>query len=418
MILRSLVAKFLLFTMALAVSISAIAQSDIARLVEYENLGNEMVKKSTSPIQLLHFEIPLELLKIDEATYADPNIRRHLIFSNSGKEYFRWIINPTDVTYHKELSNWLSSKGIEVQPKRYFTAYSTASSSLLLVAPDGFHFSAKSSTDFAGGKWQKKPHNKQHLKNARGISDYVSKVHKQMGNESRIQFQLDSFGAHFEDPKAPDQSIVIREIGDTTNLVPGFAFGHRKYGKLIPHQGWDSALRMLYYNLGLGLGELFSLYGLFPNAPHGQNFLLDTKTQKLVVRDLADMRIFESMMRKLGHDTLIHKFPRKIESADGIRVGAAVGLFHGSIEPNWIKTTESVDLILLFLKTYWVEVARNFGQPYSEVKKTLGDITISTGGYSHQVLSKKNEFLKLLPREVIQKHRKFNESFICQYLSK
>jgi hypothetical protein len=383
----------------------------VQQLIELENLANGAELKSADPIQIKHYEIPLADIDLDIASFADENIRKHLIFEKNGQSYFRWLIHPTDTVYHKQIQDSLKTQKLDARPKEYFTAYQTASASLIIAAPDGFVFSAKVSTNRAGGKWVDKPIRGYDVESARKVTDYIREIAAKFTKASKIVFLYDTVGATFN-----GQGLVVRELGDIATGksfgVPGFALFHETYGpKLARDSNLGRSLRQYATDWGASLGELLAVFGLWPNAPHGQNFLQERDlsgkpTGRIFFRDLTDLRIFEAISRAFGRFSLMRRLSWKVESTDGKtnQIGAAVGFLHGNVIPSWIRSGMLVTYANLAIDAYWKTVSDTLRIPLDKITPLLREKKISRRSYSSLRLKaeSRDAFVKLISPATIE----------------
>src|SRR5207247_1393897 len=138
---------FVLSLLSLLFFQSALALTkSVQRLVGYETKANAAAVRSAGPIPLPHLEIPLELVGTDFARRMDPKIAASLIFEVGGKKYVRWILNPEDTKWGREVSKYFNGLGLKLRRNYYFTGYQTASRSYIAEDPEsGIQFSVKSS---------------------------------------------------------------------------------------------------------------------------------------------------------------------------------------------------------------------------------------------------------------------------------
>jgi hypothetical protein len=356
-------------------------ESQVKQLVKWETEGNAVSKRSSAPIAIQHYEIPLSKLEKNFAKNLDPQIRAALIFSKDGEDYVRWVINPEDTKWHLELQRWLVRQNLDPNPKSYFKAYLTASRSLIVEDPKTkVAFSVKVSTNQTGGMWKDKKQPIDDARQIRMVSDYVMDV------SERVHFDHIVF---MDEPlqlgvKELDQALIVRNLGELNSkskkryYLPGFSAVHDKVGREIalkngsvnPIQFWNE-----HYNkpLARALAELSAHFGITYDSPHSQNFLIELDenmrpTGRIVLRDFGDAYISREWFQALGHDDFIKKWEAE-NIIDGY-LHSAVGIMHGNHYPSWMNDAAYIDWGRDFYETYDQEFSKITGIPLETLQRT------------------------------------------------
>src|SRR3954468_5502541 len=94
--------------------LSAFGLSENAEwLVYFETQANAVSKRSDHAIKIEHFEIPLSVIEKLQSDSSDKGALESLIFKKEdGKQYVRWIINPEDTKWHKDVEKWLKANNL------------------------------------------------------------------------------------------------------------------------------------------------------------------------------------------------------------------------------------------------------------------------------------------------------------------
>lgn len=248
---------------------------------ERESASSSSALRTTAPIPIEDYEIPLDLLQADIADRIPPELMHSLVFEKNGIKYVRWLINPEDQSFFHEVESFLKIHGISTERHTYFTAYRTASRSLILEDPaTGFQFSAKVSTDSAGGPWPLKRGTISGAMQTRFAADHVNIMASQKPFYNFVVLDEPAmFGM-----KEIDQSMQVRSLGALPKrkniYVPGFAVLNDDLGARLaklngstnPAEYWNE-----HYNkpLGKALGEFAARTGIVYDSAHSQNFLVE-----------------------------------------------------------------------------------------------------------------------------------------------
>ncbi|MNK08024.1 Ferric iron reductase FhuF-like transporter [compost metagenome] len=342
-------------------------------LIYHETKSNAVARRELEPRAMPHYEIPLRLLDIDFADRFPERIRQHLIFEHNGEKYARWIINPEDTLWFKEVAQHFRAQGIDLIKKYYFTGYQTASRSYIVEDPNKtIQFSVKSSTNKADGDWLKKKQPVGEAIDSRMNADILSFVQKKLQFEHAII--LDE-PAILKIP-AIDQAVVIRDLhalNDSSSgryYLPGFAALHETTGKKIALQnGSNNPLDFWTEHYikatARAMAELAARTGIQFDSPHSQNFLIELDinmkpTGRIVLRDLADFYIYEKFMHALHPDaqTYLRNYSQRDRLIDYIH--ASFAPLHGNSNPTWVNDAQY---------TQWKEIY------YSEFEKTFSKIS-------------------------------------------
>ena len=94
----------------LVVSRSWAIDPEVDALVKFETRGNADAARNPNMIPIEHYEIPLDQLEADISKRIPVDVRDSLIFEKDGRKYVRWLINPEDTKWHKEVEKWLDRK--------------------------------------------------------------------------------------------------------------------------------------------------------------------------------------------------------------------------------------------------------------------------------------------------------------------
>lgn len=319
------------------------------KMLQYHEVkSNAAAERSTRPIMIEHFEIPLELIDVSMAKRIPKNVASSLIFKKNGKPYLRWIINPEDTKWHKEVESYLKEKGVEAARGRYFTAYQTASRSYFLVDPKtGAVFSAKVSTDKTGGQWTDKKQTWEDAKQVRLAYEYIMDAIKSRGGLGN--------GVLIDEPAAfglskINHGFLIRTYDALLNnpnlrLIPGFSVLHEEFGRELAERNGakdPAAFWNEHYNkpLARALAELYAISGMQFDSPHSQNFLveLDEKGRpqgRIAMRDFGDAFVTEEAVKAARRGDLAKAWEPSNVTKESLRV--SIGLLHGNKSPSWIN---------------------------------------------------------------------------------
>lgn len=343
-----------LFIAHFFVSVAFALTPGVQQLIEWETGANAAAQRSSEVVQIPHYDIPLRLVGTNFAERLDPGIRESLIFEKSGELYVRWILNPDDTQWYKDVEKFLEKNSIEAVRQYFFRGYQTASRSYIIENPEsGAQFSAKSSTNITGGQWRDKKQPIGEAEDSRLMSDFLL-AQNQMKPFQRFLILDEPAILTVSDL---DQAVVIRDLGELKQLssehvyIPGFSVLHEKVGRDIaalhqrdPYTFWtEHYVRVA----GLALGELAARTGLQFDSPHSQNFLVEMDlnfkpTGRLVLRDMADLYVDASFLKKLLPEaeasSMIEKFTQKNNIHDYISAG--FGPLHGNKAPSWVSARQ------------------------------------------------------------------------------
>ena len=319
-------------------------------LVHLETKANGVAIRSELPIMMPHFEIPVEFLEANYAERINSDYLKHLIFNKDGKNYLRWILNPEDTQWSKEVSNYFKTKGVVLEKKYYFTGYQTASRSYIVEDPDHeIQFSVKSSTNKTGGNWTSKKQPVGEAVDSRLNADWLADVQKKLAFKNIIIMDEPAIFAI----QKIDQAVVIRDIGELNDpnsemiYIPGFSVLHELTGIEIAKRNGSNDPKSFWREnyikpVGRALGELAARTGMQFDSPHSQNFLVEmTKdykpTGRIVLRDLADLYIYKDVAVAIHPDpeAYFKMFTQKENIINSIAAG--FGPLHGNIFPNWLS---------------------------------------------------------------------------------
>ncbi len=352
--LRRKISVFLAFALSFLLTIQSWAISrEMNALVKFETGSNAVSTRSSTKILVEHYEIPLRLVESDVALRIDPKIMQSLIFEKNGEKYIRWIINPEDTTWYKEVETLMLKNEIPVERKQYFEGYQTASRSYIIVDPvNKAEFSAKVSTDKTGGNWTDKKQTYEDAWQIRMVADYVNDLVKK-GPELKNIILLDEpaiFGL-----KEIDHGMVIREYGKLAKsghyYVPGFSIMHDETGrKLAKLNGSDDPAA--YWNenynkpLARAIAEFVALTGMTYDSPHSQNFLVELDknkkpTGKIVFRDYGDTYLSEDFFTAIGRPDIPQRW--ELQNVLKDRFSISVGILHGNKAPSWINPLQDLE---------------------------------------------------------------------------
>jgi hypothetical protein len=361
--------RSLTFSVLFVLFLSAFGLSDNAEwLVYFETQANAVSKRSDKAIKIEHFEIPLSEVEKLQSTWSDKAALESLVFKKDGSDYVRWIINPEDTKWNKEVIKWLKKNGLDSTKYQYYTGYQTSSRTYVIEDPvTGAEFMAKASTNKTGGWWADKKQEwtdarevkmaADHIQNA--IKKYTPKNFKYM--DESLVFGLAEI----------NQGIVVRSLQKLTDsqfyYLPGFSAVHDKIGREIAKKN-GSADPLAYWNehynkpLGRALAEFAVMTGMSYDSPHSQNFLVELDknfrpTGKIILRDTGDIYVTAPYTRQFN-SRLVKEWP-KDNKVDYIWGG--VGILHGNNKPKWINEQEYSGWGIDFFREYDLEMAKLTG---------------------------------------------------------
>ncbi|MCX7674214.1 MAG: hypothetical protein N2Z70_00095 [Bdellovibrionaceae bacterium] len=324
-------------------------------LVHFETKGNNVSVRDSKPLPIEHFEIPLDLVDMEEIKTQNPKIKKHLIFQRDGRSYLRWIINPEDTKFAGELYDFFKQKhGIELKKGQYFTGYQTSSRSYIVESPDQeVSFSVKVSTNKTGGNWQDKKQEFKDAVDAVRASEWIDQQERILRFENVIFLKEPlAFGI-----KGLDQGMVIRDLDVLQSLhkqkgyfyIPAFTLVHTDIGPWIAQKNGfmhpdEFVARTMIPAVARAVGESFWRLGIELDSPHAQNFLLEfdknlKPTGRVVMRDLSDLRYYKEYLIRLHPRPLefIKNFsePSNIVTREEVRI--SFGPLHGNTFPFWVN---------------------------------------------------------------------------------
>lgn len=377
MILRFLIANIVISTLAIQLAFAKTSEAPVKatpkavlQLVKWETESNQVAVRSSEAFDLLHYEIPLNLLEKDIADYTPEALLGSLIFKKDGKSYARWIINPEDTKMHLELKKYFKKKNLILKPKKFFRGYLTASRSVIAVNPEtGFSFSVKVSTNNTGGHWKDKKQTWTDAKQIRKMSDWVTEISASVKKD----FMLIMDEPFALGVKGIDQGLVVRSLNDVAEdavyYLPGFSALHTEIGvKIAKKNGDKNPVKFWnkHYNkpLARALAEFTVATGASYDSPHSQNFLieLDRKlkpTGRIVLRDFGDIYVLTDFVKRTEHADLL-----KIWEADNLVSGELrqyIGLLHGNDPPTWMTIED--------YKKWSRDFFQQFEQKFSELSR-------------------------------------------------
>ncbi len=320
----------------------------VAKLVEYETKANAVSTRSNEPFKIENYEIPTRLLQMDVADRLSPKIRKTLIFKKNGQEYIRWIINPEDTLWYKDVEKFLKANQISAKRHHYFTGYMTASRSYIVESPNGVQFSAKVSTNRTGGNWMDKKQTWDDAKQVRMAADFVDgELRKNPMQNAVVMDEPAGFG--IEDI---DQAMLIRDLGNlpqgTNYYLPGFSAVFETTGKEIAAEN-GSNLPQVFWNhnynrpLARALAEFAARTGLTFDSPHSQNFLIELDqnmkpTGRIVIRDFGDSYALKEWFVAKGKTDFLANWEDDNILSGNLHV--SIGILHGNTFPTWMNDTQ------------------------------------------------------------------------------
>ncbi|MBF0206528.1 MAG: hypothetical protein HQK53_06535 [Oligoflexia bacterium] len=301
----------------------------VANLLDLEIAGNQFFERKRvaaerkrlldqQTVSMEHYEVPLRLVNI-EWDFLTTEERRALVFTKNGEQYLRWIKNPDDRIYYKEVENWLISKKLDSTPKRYFTGYRTSSRSFFIQDPEKPEvvFNVKVSTDDTGGPYKDKKIDAPFATNEKVIDDYVLKSTYRK-NLSSLQLLPERGIYYLQDI---DQGMLVRSIPGKLRkknthmyfLLPGFSVVHQDIGKLVPmlitnNNEINTALfweKHMVIPYAYAMAEFFAHTGTIPSSAHSQNFYLQLSTanngnkhrSQIILKDFGDVYYVLEMVK-------------------------------------------------------------------------------------------------------------------------
>ena len=184
----NLICRRFILASAFLIALQASALTEPVRvLINMETKANAVAVRNNEPVRMPHYEIPLRLVQESKVFNMDPKIYESLVFKKHGEDYVRWIVNPEDTKWNKDVEAFMVKNGLEPVQKHFFTGYQTASRSYIVEDPSGkVEFSIKASTDRTGGAWRDKKQEFQDAFDIRVISDLLVRAQKQKPFEKLV----------------------------------------------------------------------------------------------------------------------------------------------------------------------------------------------------------------------------------------
>ena len=367
-------------------------------LVHLETQATDRKPKTSERVDVWHYEVPLSLVKTSAMFGMNPKIYNSLVYVRDGVKYLRWIIQPQDTRWHKKVKKFLDERGLDSEPKTYFSGYFTASRSIILEAPDGYRVGVKVSTNHAGGPWSrffKKQTWKDALK-IREVNDFIVKHMSRLGIR-HFSLLLEPLAFGIEDL---DQAMIFRDYDfenrGKTSLIPGTAVLNTEYGRLIARiNGSDNPTE--YWNehfnkpLGKAFAEFYAYFGFLFSSPHSQQFLVEMDkdfkpTGNIVFRDVGDIFILVTILKTLERSDIISHFGSAKHRSDlRLRVSLLLG---SKKRPDWMSSEGHSNFGLDFFKSFESEFSQITGVPAER---------LSSGGLRVGVLNAGEVGLLALP---------------------
>ena len=357
---------------------TAFALNDpIQKLIDWETQGNAAGARSNRKIKIKNFEIPLSKLEKSFATSLDPKVKNSLIFTRDGVEYVRWVINPEDTKWYKEVARWLRKEGLSYKKVEYFNGFMTASRSYILEDPiTHVSFSAKVSTNVTGGNWRDKKLPIYDAEDVRMTSDLIDRVAARVKFKN-LKFELEPMMVAIRNV---DQAMLVRSLEEsgegTKYYLPMFSALHEKVGREIaarngsvdPEKFWRENLAE---PLGKAYAEFFGHFGMAYDSGHGQNFLVELDlhmkpTGRIIFRDFADSYVLKPFFQNAGLNAFLSTFEKENIIDGGFMV--SVGFLHGNQAPSWINDAQYRDYNETFFDAFDQRFSEISGIPVAELR--------------------------------------------------
>lgn len=342
------------------------------KLVILETQFNAAATRSSEPVMMPHYEISLEWVGHDFADRLDSKIRDSLVVQINGQTYIRWILNPEDTKWGKQLQLYFKEKySFDLEVKYHYIGYQTASRSYIVEDPvSKIQFSVKSSTNNTGGVWQNKKQPVGEAIDSRLVGDFLNSQNRIRPFKNFIVLDEPAILSMAE----VDQAVIIRDLKDLNAhqpkhyYIPGFSLLHQEYGQELakkngsnePYKYWtENYIRPV----GRALGELAARTGMQLDSPHSQNFLIEfdvnfKPTGRVVLRDLADFYIEENFMRAIEgpNSPFLKKFNQKLIVKKSIQSG--FDPLYGNAHPSWVTPQRYA----IWLDVFYQEFNQSFKQ--------------------------------------------------------
>ena len=392
-----------IFAISLFSAINLLAQTPpVKTLVDMETKANGAGIRSNEAVEMVHYEIPLEIISKGKDLKLSPQLYNSMVVVKDGKKLVRWVINPEDTKWFKDVEMFMKSHNLEPIRHHHFKGYQTASRSYIVVDPtNGAQFSIKTSTNQTGGAWKDKKQDYKDGFDILLISDLMKKIQSQKPFEHTVIMQEPLvFGV-----ESIDQSIVIRELADIATkekfvYIPGFSVLHEETGKQIAKANGSSDPAAFWNEhyvkpMARSAAEVVARTGIWYDSPHGQNFLVElTKdlkpTGRMVLRDLGDIYINEQMMKALGENEVLKKFSTKENISTDLSV--SFGPLHGNKVPSWVNDHVYKSWAKTFYKTFRADYFQRTGITVKEYNASHGfsyfGLSVDTGSKSFEDYNK------------------------------
>lgn len=400
-----LIQRFITIVLALTLSIQGWALNpEGKKLVAWETKANNIAQRDATQFYIEHFEIPVRLLNMNVADYLPKEILASLIFKKNGEDYMRWLINPEDTKWYKEVTTFLKENTVDPTPQKYFKAHYTASRSFIIEDPEtGVFFSSKVSTNNTGGNWKDKQQDAKDTNDVRVVSDYAQKV------ASRIEFE--NFKLLYEPFAATinsiDQGMLVRLLADVSTgekvYLPAFSALHEETGvRIAKANGSDDPAEFWKENyikpLGRAIAEFGAHFGMFYDSPHSQNFLIEMDknlkpTGKIILRDFGDSYLMKGFFDRAGRQDMLESWGQE-HNVYTTHAGVWIGPLHGNKFPSWMNKSKYKEWINAFSETFDEYFSEYTGIPRAELEKVEVEVNGMYGGkkYSIQTQSWKRYF--------------------------
>jgi hypothetical protein len=335
----------------------------------YANQAHDPSLRGPQEFPVEHFEIPLSAVNSLEWAEWDEDIKESLIFERDGKKWIRWVINPEDNVFIRELEKFLESKNIPTTRHHLFTGYLTSSKSTVMYNPKNKAvFNLKVSTSKTGGPFSNlRRLDESRVRMAR-VTDEIFRRIQNVFDFKRLVILREPVGFHIGEI---DQGLMVRSLAPLIEkketFLPVFSVFDEELAKdLARLNGSDDVMGFWKEHMIIPLGEAMAEFqvfsGLSYNSPHAQQFgiLLDENnrpTGKVAFRDLGDFDVYSGFHKKSNWlDTLNKILPRFIPFIGPIntkskwnellpkmfwekKMSTTIGLFHGfdkAMPPKWI----------------------------------------------------------------------------------
>lgn len=374
--------KWLSLSFAMIVALTAMSswaqlKPGVEELVDYETKGNAVSVRSNDTVKIENYEIPLRLLTTDISTERIPkDALNAVVFTKNGEKYVRWIINPEDTKWHKEVESWLLKNGIKPVRHQYFEGYMTASRSYIVQDPvSKAQFSLKVSTDNTGGNWRDKKQSWDDAQQVKIGSDHAIQAMKMRQPENFIFMDEPLvIGA-----KEIDQGMILRLLADLPTAkryyVPGFSALHEEEGRHIAQLNGSKDPAGFWKEhymkpLAKAIAELAAMTGLSYDSPHSQNFLIELDgdfkpTGKIVFRDLGDSYLTTQFAKAMKNQRILDTW--EVDNKKDGKMFIAHGVLHGNKKPSWISEATYDEYGRVFFLEFEKEFSRITGVPVAEL---------------------------------------------------